>query len=171
MSLLLQPARCVPFSGRSSTLVKFAVVPCRQLESKNRGSLVVVSAEDKKGGNKKMDSQVKRAQLAEEQRMRNKSVKSATNTSIKKVVKLAEQLLKTPPKSESDVKELETLISLAYKRIDTARMKGVYHDNTAARKKARCARYKKTVLLAAGLYTPAADSPDFAKLQAMKNKH
>lgn len=47
-----------------------------------RGAVQVVAAEQKK---KRTDSAVKRAQLAEERRMRNKSRKSAIATYMKKV--------------------------------------------------------------------------------------
>ena len=39
--------------------------------------------------------------------------------------------------------------------IDKAVSKGVLHINTAARRKARLARARQNVLIAAGLYTPA----------------
>lgn len=83
------------------------------------------------------------------------------------VVKLAETLVAAPSKTEEEVKNLEKLISEAYTEIDKAVVKGILHENTAARKKARCARWKKTVLMAAGLYKPAADSPDFARYQKL----
>ena len=49
------------------------------------------------------------------------------------------------PKAESEVKGLETLISEAFCEIDKAVVKGILHRNNAARKKARCSRYKKKV--------------------------
>lgn len=58
-------------------------------------------------------------------------------------------------KSDADVKGLETLISEAFAEIDKAVGKGILHANNGARKKARCSRRKKKVLIAAGLYTPA----------------
>lgn len=51
----------------------------------SRGALVVVAAEGKKDGKKKVPSPVKRAELAEERRMYNKSRKSACATRVKKV--------------------------------------------------------------------------------------
>lgn len=39
--------------------------------------------------------------------------------------------------------------------IDKAVSKGVLHSNTAARRKARLAKARQNVLVAAGLYTPA----------------
>ncbi|GFR47226.1 hypothetical protein Agub_g8910, partial [Astrephomene gubernaculifera] len=124
-----------------------------------RGSLVVMAAEGKKDQKKKMPSPVKRVLLSRERRMYNKPHKTACATRIKKVIKLSQSLLASPP-SEEEVKSLEKLISEAYTEIDKAVGKGVIHENTGARKKARCARWKKVVLMTAGLYTPAADSPD-----------
>ncbi|PNW74546.1 hypothetical protein CHLRE_12g494750v5 [Chlamydomonas reinhardtii] len=132
-----------------------------------RGALVVMAAEGKDAQKKKMPSPVKRALLSEERRVYNKSHKSACATRVKKVVKLAETLVAAPSKTEEEVKNLEKLISEAYTEIDKAVVKGILHENTAARKKARCARWKKTVLMAAGLYKPAADSPDFARYQKL----
>ncbi|KAG2427798.1 hypothetical protein HXX76_012123 [Chlamydomonas incerta] len=126
-----------------------------------------MAAETKDAAKKKMPSPVKRALLNEERRVYNKSHKSACATRVKKVVKLAESLVAAPPKTEEEVKNLEKLISEAYTEIDKAVVKGILHENTAARKKARCARWKKTVLMAANLYQPAADSPDFARYQKL----
>jgi small subunit ribosomal protein S20 len=88
------------------------------------------------------------------------------------VIKLAEQLTAAPVKSEEEVKSLETLMAEAFSEIDKAVSKGILHKNTAARKKARCSRYKKQVLMVAGLYKPAQDSADFAvyeRVAAKKN--
>ncbi|GIL91696.1 hypothetical protein Vretimale_14822 [Volvox reticuliferus] len=135
-----------------------------------RGTLIVMAAEGKKDQKKKMPSPVKRALLAEERRLYNKSRKSACATRIKKVIKMAESLMSSADvQSEDQVKALEKLVAEAYTEIDKAVVKGILHQNTAARKKARCARYKKQVLMFTGLYKPAVDSADFAgyeKLQA-----
>ncbi|KAG2491755.1 hypothetical protein HYH03_009916 [Edaphochlamys debaryana] len=112
---------------------------------------------------KKMPSPVKRAELSEERRVYNKSHKSACATRVKKVIKAAEGMMAALPKSEEEVKSLEKLISEAYTEIDKAVSKGILHENTAARKKARCARWKRTVLMAAGLYKPAESSLDAAR--------
>ena len=83
---------------------------------------------------------------------------------------LAQTLIATPVKAEEEVKGLEKLISEAYEEIDKAVVKGILHQNTAARKKARCARTKRNVLMVAGLFKPAADHPDFSKYQRMMAK-
>ncbi len=79
-------------------------------------------------------------------------------------------MMNQPLASEADIKPLETLISEAYKEIDKAVSKDVIHKNTAARRKARCAKYKRLVLMSAGLFVPAADHPDYKKYQEMQAK-
>ena len=73
---------------------------------------------------------------------------------------MAESMVTNVPKAEAEVKGLETLISEAFCEIDKAVVKGILHKNNAARKKARCSRYKKKVLLVAGLWVPPASHPD-----------
>ncbi|KXZ49989.1 hypothetical protein GPECTOR_18g145 [Gonium pectorale] len=160
---LLRP--CPQRAAFTSAKPTFAPV-ARPVE---RGALVVMAAEGK-DQKKKMPSPVKRALISEERRMYNKSHKSACATRIKKVIKLAESLVANPPKSEEEVKGLEKLIAEAYTEIDKAVGKGILHENTGARKKARCARYKKTVLMVAGLYKPAPESVDFARFQKLQAK-
>lgn len=63
---------------------------------------------------------------------------------------------------------MERLISEAYCEIDKAVTKGVLHKNNAARKKSRCARYKRKVLILSGLWTPPADHGDFKLVAKVK---
>ncbi len=72
-------------------------------------------------------SVLKRQRQEEKRRKRNKMVKSAIKTLIKKVKKAA--LEKSP--------ELENYLREAIKAIDKAASKGIIHKNTAARKKSR----------------------------------
>lgn len=69
----------------------------------------------------------KRIRVAAKRQARNKHIKSTTKTAIKKVVVAA------------GAKEAETnaLLVQAIAAIDKAASKGVYHKNTAARKKSR----------------------------------
>ncbi|GLI65593.1 hypothetical protein VaNZ11_009169 [Volvox africanus] len=158
------PQRC------AFTAVRPTFVPVSRPVTE-RGALVVMAAEGKKDQKKKMPSPVKRALLAEERRLYNKGRKSACATRIKKVIKLAEALLSSADaQSEDQVKNLEKLVAEAYSEIDKAVVKGILHENTAARKKARCARYKKQVLMSSGLYKPTADSPDFARYEQLQAK-
>ena len=80
---------------------------------------------------KKSSSAEKRHRQSEERRMRNKAVKSAVRTSVKKFVVLAQK--KDVPASEAALKEMT-------KKIDTAARKGVIKRNAAARKKSRMQR-------------------------------
>ena len=72
----------------------------------------------------------KRILIAEANRQRNVAFKSEIKTAIKNALALA----------ESDDKDaLNASISKVYKLCDKAVSKGVYHKNTAARKKSRLA--------------------------------
>ncbi|GFH16649.1 putative Co-chaperone protein hscB like protein [Haematococcus lacustris] len=166
----------VPLFGVSLTIrVLAALLPV----APSRSLAVVVHArsagtDDKKKAVKKpMDAAVKRDLLAAERRLYNRSRRSACGTRVKKVLKAAATLLAAPSVSEADVTALETLISEAYKEVDKAVQRGVYHDNTGARKKARVARWKRVVLMSAGMFVPAPDHPDYGrylKLQAKKTQ-
>lgn len=84
------------------------------------------------------------------------------------VIKAAEALVKNPPSSEAEVAPLEKLVSEAYKELDLAVQKSVLHANTVARRKARLAKYKRQVLIAAGFYTPAPEAPGYDYYQRMQ---
>jgi len=77
----------------------------------------------------------KRMRQAEKRRLRNKAVKSYTNTMVKKVIKGV--------KEEIPREELDLRIKTAIKAIDKAVSKGVYHKNKAARRKSRLMKYVK----------------------------
>ena len=64
--------------------------------------------------------------------MRNKAVKSAVRTSVKKFIALTQK--KDMPASEAALKDM-------VKKIDTASRKGIIKKNAAARKKSRMQRY------------------------------
>ena len=67
----------------------------------------------------------KRIRVAAKKQARNKHVKSTTKTAIKKVV------------TATGTSEANALLIQAIAAIDKAASKGVYHKNTAARKKSR----------------------------------
>jgi len=69
--------------------------------------------------------------------MRNKAVKSAVKTSVKKFVLLAQR--KDVP--ESGMAESEAALREMVKKLDTAARKGIIKKNAAARKKSRMQRY------------------------------
>ena len=67
----------------------------------------------------------KRIRVTAKKQARNKHVKSVTKTAIKKVV------------SAAGTSDANALLIQAITAIDKAVVKGVYHKNTAARKKSR----------------------------------
>ncbi|POR03315.1 30S ribosomal protein S20 [Alkalispirochaeta sphaeroplastigenens] len=76
-------------------------------------------------------SAAKRHRQSEKRRILNKSVRSRVRTSVKRVLNAVE---------EKDQAAAEVALRDFTKLIDTAAGKGVYHANTAARKKSRLAR-------------------------------
>mmetsp|Transcript_9199 Transcript_9199/g.23617 ORF Transcript_9199/g.23617 Transcript_9199/m.23617 type:complete len:87 (+) Transcript_9199:442-702(+) len=58
------------------------------------------------------------------------------------------------PKAEEDMKPIDDLISLAYREIDRAVSKGIFHRNAGARRKARVASARRELAIEAGIYTP-----------------
>jgi len=80
---------------------------------------------------KKSSSAEKRHRQSEDRRMRNKKVKSAVKTSVKKFI--AQVQKKDVPASEAALKNM-------VKKIDTASRKGIIKKNAAARKKSRMQR-------------------------------
>ncbi|ACB00035.1 MULTISPECIES: 30S ribosomal protein S20 [Cyanophyceae] len=83
-------------------------------------------------------SAIKRIQTAERNRLRNKSYKSAVKTLTKKCLQAIEQYAAAP--SADAQAEAQKYLSATYSKIDKAVKRGVYHHNTAARKKARLAK-------------------------------
>ena len=67
-------------------------------------------------------------------RARNRSLKSAVRTQMKKVVAAAEA---------GDIAKAEEEYKTAARKLDQASSKGVFHKNTAARKKSRLQRMIK----------------------------
>lgn len=73
----------------------------------------------------------KRVLVIEKKTLRNKMIKSAVKTAIKKTIATA----KTGDKAAA-----EAQLRAAVKAIDMACSKGIYHKNNAARKKSRIAK-------------------------------
>lgn len=73
----------------------------------------------------------KRVRIAEENRKRNKSIRTRIKNITRKL------------KEEKDPKKAEELLKVAYSAVDKAVKKGVLHKNTAARKKAQFNRLVK----------------------------
>lgn len=97
---------------------------------------------------------LRRQRVAERARQYNKARKSEIATRMKKVFTALEAFKSSPPASEADLAPVGSLMAEAYQVIDKAVSKGVLHANTAARRKSRLARARKTVLISAGLYAP-----------------
>ncbi len=70
-------------------------------------------------------SQEKRILISNEERMQNKAKKTRVATEIKKFKAAI---------AENDLKKAEELLKNCVSLIDTARLDGVYHRNTASRK-------------------------------------
>ena len=89
-------------------------------------------------------SAAKRVQIAERNRLRNKSYKSAIKTLTKSYLAAVSAYAAEP--GEEAKKTVDSALSATYSKIDKAVKRGVYHKNTGANHKANLARvYKKQV--------------------------
>lgn len=88
-------------------------------------------------------SAIKRVQVNERNRLRNKAYKSAVKTLMKKYFAALEKYAgdRTPEAKQ----EVEQLRSAAYSKIDKAVKRGVLHRNNGAHKKSRMAQNLKKV--------------------------
>ena len=87
-------------------------------------------------------SSIKRIQIAERNRLRNKSYKTAVKTLMKKYFDAVQTYEAEPTLEQMGV--VQERMSTAYSKIDKAVKRGVLHRNTGARKKARLARALKS---------------------------
>ncbi|MEH2105741.1 30S ribosomal protein S20 [Nostoc sp.] len=86
-------------------------------------------------------SALKRAEIAERNRLRNKAYKSAVKTLMKKYFNAVAAYTANPT---SELKEeVQARLSEAYGKIDKAIKRGVLHPNNGARKKSRLAHRLK----------------------------
>jgi small subunit ribosomal protein S20 len=86
-------------------------------------------------------SAIKRVEIAERNRLRNKNYKSAVKTLMKKCLAAASTYAANPnPELQQEV---ETTMASAYSKIDKAVKRGALHANTGARKKSRLAKAVK----------------------------
>jgi small subunit ribosomal protein S20 len=83
-------------------------------------------------------SATKRVQVAERNRLRNKSYKSAVKTLIKKYIAAVDTHVANP--SPATQEEVNSRMAEAYSKIDKAVKRGVLHPNNGARKKSRLAK-------------------------------
>lgn len=102
---------------------------------RKQGSLKTTVANNK--------SALKRIEIAERNRVRNKTYKSAVKTLMKKYFAAVEDYARQP--SPESLQEVQSRMSEAYSKIDKAVKRRVLHANTGARKKSRLARVLKRV--------------------------
>lgn len=87
-------------------------------------------------------SAIKRVEIAERNRLRNKSYKTSVKTFMKKCFEAVDGYTASPtPESKQAV---QASLASAYSRIDKAVKRGALHANTGARKKSRLMRAVKT---------------------------
>jgi small subunit ribosomal protein S20 len=86
-------------------------------------------------------SALKRIEVAERNRLHNRSYKSAVKTLTKNYLAAVEAHQANP--SPDSLKQVEATMAAAYSKIDKAVKCGVLHANTGARKKSRIARALK----------------------------
>ncbi|PSB16785.1 30S ribosomal protein S20 [Phormidesmis priestleyi ULC007] len=92
-------------------------------------------------------SAIKRVEIAERNRLRNKAYKSAVRTLMKKCIAAADTYAAEP--SPEALEAVKTTMSSAFSKIDKAVKRGVLHPNTGARRKSRLSReVKKQTALA-----------------------
>lgn len=87
-------------------------------------------------------SAIKRVEIAERNRLRNKSYKSAVKTLTKRYLS-AVSAYKANPTSEA-LQEVQQRMSAAYSKIDKAVKRGVLHRNSGSRRKSRLAKVLKS---------------------------
>ncbi|MGD1903343.1 MAG: 30S ribosomal protein S20 [Geitlerinemataceae cyanobacterium] len=88
-------------------------------------------------------SAIKRVKVAERNRLRNKTYKSAVKTLTRNYIAAVEAHAASPsPETEAAVK---SSMSAAVSKIDKAVKRGVLHTNNGARKKSRIAKILKQV--------------------------
>ena len=87
-------------------------------------------------------SALKRIQIAERNRLRNKSYKSAVKTLVKRYELALERYASDPSDENKDA--VSESMAVAYSKIDKAVKRGVLHRNAGARRKSRLAKALKT---------------------------
>jgi small subunit ribosomal protein S20 len=86
-------------------------------------------------------SALKRAQIAERNRLRNKAYKSAVKTLMKNYFTALDTYAANP--NDEAMQEVQSRMSAAYSKIDRAVKQGVLHRNNGANKKSRLAQALK----------------------------
>jgi small subunit ribosomal protein S20 len=83
-------------------------------------------------------SAIKRIDIAERNRLRNKSYKSAVKTLTKSYLAALDEYAKAP--TPEGLTAVQGRMSTAFSKIDKAIKCGVYHPNTGARRKAKISK-------------------------------
>jgi small subunit ribosomal protein S20 len=86
---------------------------------------------------------MKRVQIAERNRLRNKACKSAVKTLMKKYFAAVDACAADPTPEAMETAQQQ--LSMAVSKVDKAVKRGIYHQNTGARKKARMAKSLKSL--------------------------
>ena len=86
----------------------------------------------------------KRIQIAERNRLFNKSYKSSVRTSTKKTLENCEKYKKEPNQDNEDL--VKTSLNKAFSLIDKAVKKNVLHKNNGANRKSKINNFVKTTL-------------------------
>lgn len=92
----------------------------------------------------------------ERNRLFNMYYRERAKAAVRKAYRGYEELLSPVAEvgSEADLAPVDKLQGLAFAAVDKARVKGVYHKNTASRRKAKVSKMRKKVLMRHELYTP-----------------
>lgn len=88
-------------------------------------------------------SAIKRIQVSERNRLRNKSYRSAVKTLTKRYFEALEAYAAEP--SSTNLEAVQTAQSAAFSQIDKAVKRGIYHRNAGARRKSRLSKAFKAV--------------------------
>ncbi len=88
----------------------------------------------------------KRIQIAERNRLINKSYKSTVRTLTKKTLENCEKYKNEPNQENKNL--VKTSVNLAFSLIDKAVKKNVLHKNNGANKKSKINKFVKTILMA-----------------------
>jgi small subunit ribosomal protein S20 len=88
-------------------------------------------------------SALKRIQIAERNRLQNRSYKSAVKTLTKSYLAALDAYKASP--SDETLEAVNSTMAAAYSKIDKSVKRGVLHPNTASRKKSQIARALKAV--------------------------
>ncbi len=86
-------------------------------------------------------SAIKRVQIAERNRLRNKAYKSAARTLMKRYLAAVDAYAANP--TPDALQEVQQRMAAAYSKIDKAVKRGVLHPNTGARRKSQLAKALK----------------------------